>query len=77
MRSFDYSKLADKVWDTNILNFVAKIHEYKSRQDLFIRQKAVFNAERDKFCKKYIEDSIAASEAPDMEGGISENYFAY
>lgn len=41
MRSFDYSKLYDKTWDTDILNLVAKIHEHKGRQDLFIRQKPV------------------------------------
>lgn len=41
MRSFDYSKLAAKKWDTDILNLVAKIHECKGRQDLFIRQKPV------------------------------------
>ncbi|HUM85230.1 MAG TPA: Fic family protein [Lachnospiraceae bacterium] len=41
MRSFDYSRLADKAWDTDILNLVAKIHECKGRQDLFIRQKPV------------------------------------
>ncbi|MBO4652902.1 MAG: Fic family protein [Lachnospiraceae bacterium] len=41
MRSFDYSRLAEKVWDTDILNLVAKIHECKGRQDLFIRQKPV------------------------------------
>ena len=41
MRSFDYSKLAEKTWDTDILNLVAKIHECKGRQDLFLRQKPV------------------------------------
>lgn len=41
MRSFNYSRLYDKAWDTDILNLVAKIHEYKGRQDLFIRQKSV------------------------------------
>lgn len=39
MRSFDYGKLADKAWDNDILNLVAKIHEYKGRQDLFVRRK--------------------------------------
>ena len=39
MRSFDYSWLAEKTWDTDTLNLVAKIHECKGRQDLFIRQK--------------------------------------
>lgn len=41
MRSFDYNKLAEKTWDMDILNLVAKIHECKGRQDLFIRQKPV------------------------------------
>lgn len=41
MRSFDYSSLVDRTWDTDILNLVAKIHECKGRQDLFIRQKPV------------------------------------
>lgn len=39
MRSFDYGKLADKAWDNDILNLVAKTHEYKGRQDLFVRRK--------------------------------------
>jgi Fic family protein len=39
MRNFDYIKLSEKKWDTDILNLVAKIHECKGRQDLFIRQK--------------------------------------
>ena len=37
MRSFDYSRLYNKAWDTDILNLVAKIYEHKGRQDLFIR----------------------------------------
>lgn len=41
MRSFDYSRLAEKAWDMDILNLVARIHECKGRQDLFIRQKPV------------------------------------
>lgn len=41
MRSFDYSKLADKMWDAETLSLVAKIHECKGRQDLYIRQKPV------------------------------------
>ena len=41
MRSFDYGRLADKAWGTDILNLAAKIHECKGRQDLFIRQKPV------------------------------------
>lgn len=34
MRSFDYSRLYEKIWNTDILNLVAKIHECKGRQDL-------------------------------------------
>lgn len=41
MRTFDYNHLADQTWDMDILNLVAKIHEYKGRQDLYIRQKPV------------------------------------
>ena len=41
MRTFDYSKLENKVWDTDILNLVARIHECKGRQDLYLRQKPV------------------------------------
>ena len=38
MRSFDYGKLAEKTWDTEILNLLAKIHEYKGRQELLLRR---------------------------------------
>lgn len=41
MRSFDYGKFAEKAWDNDILNLVAKIHECKGRQDLFVRQEPV------------------------------------
>lgn len=39
MRAFDYRILEKKAWDTDIVNLVAKTHEYKGRQNLFIRQK--------------------------------------
>lgn len=39
MRAFDYRALEKKAWDTDIVNLVGKIHEYKGRQNLFIRQK--------------------------------------
>ena len=41
MRSFDYEQLANVKWDSEILSLVAKIHEYKGKQDLYIRQKPV------------------------------------
>lgn len=50
MRLFDYSRLVKRTWDTEILNLVAKIHECKGRQDLFIRQKPV---ELDRLVEKF------------------------
>ena len=41
MRQFDYSKLADRTWDNEIISYISKIHEYKGRQELFLRQKPV------------------------------------
>ncbi len=41
MRNFDYTKLAGRTWDTGILSYIAKIHEYKGKQELFLRQKPV------------------------------------
>lgn len=41
MREFNYSALARRMWDTEILNYTNLIHEYKGKQDLYIRQKPV------------------------------------
>lgn len=41
MRHFDYTKLSTMLWDTEILLYIAKIHEYKGRQELYLRQKPV------------------------------------
>ena len=41
MRVFDYSKLKERTWDNEILAYVAQIHEYKGKQDLYLRQKPV------------------------------------
>lgn len=38
MRTFDYSQLAKQQWDNEILGYVAQIHEYKGRQELYLRQ---------------------------------------
>lgn len=44
MRTFNYSLLKDKKWDSEILGLVAQIHEYKGRQELYLKQKpAVLN----------------------------------
>ena len=41
MRNFDYEKLKTRTWDNDIISYVAKIHEYKGKQDLYLRQKHV------------------------------------
>ena len=41
MRNFDYSILEERTWDNEILSYVAKIHEYKGKQELYIHQKPV------------------------------------
>ena len=39
MRSFDYSKLKEYQWDSEVLGLVALIHEFKGRQELYLKQK--------------------------------------
>lgn len=39
MRIFDYGKLKDMRWDGEVLGLIAKIHEYKGMQSLFLRQR--------------------------------------
>lgn len=41
MRNFNYEKLANREWDMDILTLVARIHERKGRQELFVRQKPI------------------------------------
>ena len=38
MRNFDYRKLKDIKWDSEILGLVAQIHEYKGKQTLFLNK---------------------------------------
>ena len=41
MHDFDYTKLKKRTWDNETLEYIAKIHEYKGKQELFTRQKPV------------------------------------
>ena len=41
MRKFDYSHLEDRTWDNEIMSYISKIHEYKGKQELFLRRKPV------------------------------------
>jgi len=38
MRRFNYSKLKERTWDSEILGYIAQIHEYKGRQELYLKQ---------------------------------------
>lgn len=39
MRIFDYSSLKEKTWDSEIISLIAHIHEYKGRQEVYLKQK--------------------------------------
>ena len=39
MRNFNYGRLKEVRWDSEVLWLVAQIHEYKGKQTLFLRQK--------------------------------------
>ncbi len=39
MRNFHYNELASRSWDSEIIGLVAQIHEYKGRQELYLKQK--------------------------------------
>jgi Fic family protein len=39
MRTFDYTKLKDISWDSQIISYIVEIQEYKGKQELYIRQK--------------------------------------
>ena len=39
MKLFDYKVLKDNKWDNEIVAYIAQIHEFKAKQDLFLDQK--------------------------------------
>lgn len=39
MRNFNYSKIKDKKWDSEVLGLVVSIYRYQGRQELYLRQK--------------------------------------
>lgn len=41
MRKFDYLKFKTYCWDNEILNYLSQIHEYKGRQELYLRYKPI------------------------------------
>lgn len=58
MRNFDYSNLIYKTWDNEILGLVAQIHEYKGRQELYLKQQP---AQLDRLIKLAVVQSTEAS----------------
>lgn len=68
MRNFDYSKLSNCTVESEIINYIAKIHEYKGRQELFVRQK------KDKLEKLVEIAKIQSTESSNkIEGIVSTN----
>ena len=39
MRNFDYLELKNRKWDSEMVRLIAKIHECKGRQELYVRQR--------------------------------------
>lgn len=39
MKVFNYSKIKDRQWDKEVINYIGLIHEYKGRQQLYLSQK--------------------------------------
>ena len=46
MRNFNYGRLKEVRWDSEVLGLVAQIHEYKGKQMLFLRQKPTVTTEK-------------------------------
>ncbi|MBQ9206325.1 MAG: Fic family protein [Treponema sp.] len=68
MRRFDYSKLSNCTVDAEILGYIAKIHECKGRQELYVRQK------KDKLEKLVEIAKIQSTESSNkIEGIVSTN----
>lgn len=67
-REFDYSKIENRKWDKEVLNYVGLIHEYKGRQQLYLSQKP---AELDRLIEVAKIQSTEASNA--IEGIVTTN----
>ena len=67
-RVFDYSKLAERTWDREVLNYIGLIHEFKGRQELYLKQRP---ADLDKLIEVAKIQSTEASNA--IEGIFTTN----
>lgn len=68
MHNFDYEYLKDKLWDKDILGYIGLIHEYKGRQQLYLKQKPM---ELDSLVELVKIQSTEASNA--IEGIVTTN----
>lgn len=65
---FDYSKLADRKYDKEIINYIGLIHEFKGRQELFLSQR------KDDLNKLVEISKVQSTEASnEIEGIITTN----
>ena len=39
MRSFNYSKITEQKWDSDVLGLIAAIYKYAGKQELYLKQK--------------------------------------
>lgn len=68
MREFNYGYLKNRQWDKDILGYIGLIHEYKGRQQLYLKQKPV---ELEKLVELAKIQSTEASNA--IEGVVTTN----
>lgn len=68
MHKFDYACLAQKQWDGDVLGYIGLIHEYKGRQQLYLRQKPL---ELDRLIELAKIQSTESSNA--IEGIVTTN----
>jgi len=68
MHQFNYNYLKQKQWDKDILGYIGQIHEYKGRQQLYLKQKPV---ELDRLVELAKIQSTESSNA--IEGIVTTN----
>ncbi len=68
MREFNYENLKEKQWDKEVLGYVGQIHEYKGRQQMYLKQKPV---ELDRLVELAKIQSTESSNA--IEGIVTTN----
>lgn len=68
MRTFNYSKIKEEKWDSEVLGLIAAIYRYAGKQELYLRQRP---NELDKLVEIAKIQSTEASNA--IEGIVTTN----